>query len=224
MNQDPFAPNQGLEMDLDTSNVLSCEIVEASTNDPVQPIIQVVPSELVQKQYIDLPVNISNSISVNNPPSTSEKPVIEGIVIPPDPENGNAIAESYESMCIDVEPEIQLDLVSVIAAMKCHRIIAFIATLLLAAAAIAFLVFKFYDSGFLFILLCLIQLLGYGLAFRYSLKIVTFVVCMYIVGIILSIVYIVIYWYDLFRDSSLNDLLEIITISIYTLLAVGMDG
>lgn len=47
---------------------------------------------------------------------------------------------------------------------------------------------------------------------------------MYIVGIILSIVYIVIYWYDLFRDSSLNDLLEIITISIYTLLAVGMDG
>ena len=125
MNQDPFAPNQGLEMDLDTSNVLSCEMwersnsgfmyrVEASTNDPVQPIIQVVPSELlgslllyicrVQKQYIDQHENISNSIYVNNTPSTSEKPVIEGIVIPPDPENGNAIAESYESMCIDVEP------------------------------------------------------------------------------------------------------------------------
>ena len=89
--------------------------VEANTNDPVQPIIQVVPSELlgsflffipsVQRQYIDLPVSVSNSISVNNPPpNTSEKPVIEGIVIPPDPENGNAIAESYESMCIDVEP------------------------------------------------------------------------------------------------------------------------
>ena len=43
---------------------------------------------------------------------------------------------------------------------------------------------------------------------------------MYIVGIILSIAYIVIYWYDLFRDSLLNDLLEIITMSVYTLLAV----
>lgn len=43
---------------------------------------------------------------------------------------------------------------------------------------------------------------------------------MYVVGIVLSIVYIVIYWYDLFKESLLNDLLEIITICVYTLLAV----
>ena len=59
----------------------------------------------MQKQFIDLAVDVSNTVSVPAPlPSNRENPVIEGIVIPPDPENGNAVAESYESMCIDVEP------------------------------------------------------------------------------------------------------------------------
>ena len=43
---------------------------------------------------------------------------------------------------------------------------------------------------------------------------------LYIVGIILSIAYLGMYWYDIFVDSQLNDLLEILTLFMYVLLAV----
>ena len=45
-------------------------------------------------------------------------------------------------------------------------------------------------------------------------------VWLYSIGILASIVYIVIFWYDIFAQSRLNDLLEVITISFYVVLAV----
>ena len=43
---------------------------------------------------------------------------------------------------------------------------------------------------------------------------------LYIVGILLSIAYLGVYWYDIFVDSQLNDLFEILVLFMYVLLAV----
>lgn len=43
---------------------------------------------------------------------------------------------------------------------------------------------------------------------------------LYIVGIILSVAYVGIFWYDIIMDSHLNDLLEILVLFMYVLLAV----
>ena len=43
---------------------------------------------------------------------------------------------------------------------------------------------------------------------------------LYIVGILLSIAYLGVYWYDIFVDSYLNDLFEILVLFMYVLLAV----
>lgn len=42
---------------------------------------------------------VGKVVDCTHPPELAES-----IAIPPDPECGNAVADSYESMCIDVEP------------------------------------------------------------------------------------------------------------------------
>lgn len=70
-------------------------------------------------------------------PGAPQPTIAEGIVIPPDPERGENVAESFESMCIDAEVyllfksydvfrEVQLDLVSVIRSMILYRYICII--------------------------------------------------------------------------------------------------
>ena len=71
--------------------------------------------------------------------------------------------------------EIQVDLVSVISAMKCHRIISIVGGVLLLGIAITFIAFKFYDSGFLFFALSLVQFTGFGLSYKYAMHFLTLI-------------------------------------------------
>ena len=54
--------------------------------------------------YSETSVDPSTIISATDSTPVASHPVIaEGIVIPPDPERGENVAESFESMCIDAE-------------------------------------------------------------------------------------------------------------------------
>ena len=47
-------------------------------------------------------------------------------------------------------------------------------------------------------------------------------VWLYSIGMITSIGYLLFFWYDVFVESKLNDLMEVITISFYIILAVSV--
>ena len=46
---------------------------------------------------------VALAVSTDSTPVASHPVIAEGIVIPPDPERGENVAESFESMCIDAE-------------------------------------------------------------------------------------------------------------------------
>ena len=71
--------------------------------------------------------------------------------------------------------EIQVDLVSVISAMMCHRIISIFGGIILLCSAITFIAFKFYDSGLLFCVLSLVQFTGFGLSYKYAIHFLTLI-------------------------------------------------
>ena len=106
--------------------------------------------------------------------------ITESVVIPPDPECGNAIAESYESMCIDVEPfslpvalisrEVQIDLVNIISEMKCQRILAGIVVFLQLVFTLFFLLYQSYGFGFYCAGLFVIEVLTWVFTYYYSRK------------------------------------------------------
>ena len=47
-------------------------------------------------------------------------------------------------------------------------------------------------------------------------------VWLYSIGMLTSIGYLLFFWYDVFVESKLNDLMEVITISFYIILAVSV--
>ena len=106
--------------------------------------------------------------------------IAESVVIPPDPEYGDAIADSYESMCIDVEPfslsgvlmsrEVQIDLVNIISEMKCQRILAGIVACMQLVFTLFFLLYRSYGFGLYCAGLFVIEVLTWLFTYYYSRK------------------------------------------------------
>ena len=158
------------------------------------PIVTSISMEtVVNSQPYFISVNVTSSVPI---PSNIEREVIqeadvvgkvvdcsqppelaESIAIPPDPECGNAVADSFESMCIDVEPfgiggvvicrEVQLDLVEVISEMKCQRILSLIVAIVLFVCTIGFLVVRKFGAGAACFGLFLVEVLCWLFSYYY---------------------------------------------------------
>lgn len=159
------------------------------------PVVTSIPMEAVaNSQPFFISMNVTSSVPI--PPNIegeviqeasvvgkvvdcSQPPVLaESIAIPPDPECGNAVADSFESMCIDVEPfdidgavicrEVQLDLVEVISEMKCQRILSLIVDIALFVCTIGFLVVRKFGAGVACFGLFLVEVLCWLFSYYYS--------------------------------------------------------
>ena len=89
---------------------------------------------------MDTSVNLSSVVVASSLEDQSQpnSNIVEGIVIPPDPERGGSVPDSFESLCIDAEVypfceifsyrDVQIDLVSVIRSMAFYLILSIIMT------------------------------------------------------------------------------------------------
>ncbi|KAK8806856.1 hypothetical protein WA588_005656 [Blastocystis sp. NMH] len=208
---------QQVPVPVNDPNALPYGVVVANPNPIVAPIQVVVAPQPLQPVTIVSP-DVHPIIQVAATAAPMAPPVmIEGIVIPPDPEGDDDLSDD---MNVDVETEVEYDLLSVIGAMRCHRIISFIGFIVLCVLSILFFFFGYPDSALLFFILSIIQLIGFCCSYKYSKALLSLMKWLYIVGIILSVAYVGIFWYDIIMDSHLNDLLEILVLFMYVLLAV----
>ncbi|OAO15384.1 hypothetical protein AV274_2913 [Blastocystis sp. ATCC 50177/Nand II] len=179
--------------------------METVVNSQPVPIPSNIEREVIQEAYV-----VGKVVDCSQPPELAES-----IAIPPDPECGNAVADSFESMCIDVEPEVQLDLVEVISEMKCQRILSLIIAIALFVCTIGFLVVRKFGAGVACFGLFLVEVLCWLFSYYYSRSLMLTCYILLCVGYVDIAVYLVLFVREVFIESGIDDICMMGVILVY---------